>query len=194
MGTTEPIRDNRELKRFTTYYMDVKVNERNYCLVAAGLNTALRISDILKLKWKDVYDFNSKKWKTHIELLEKKTGKKQYICINKYFLTALKKLFDVHKNAQWNAYIFSPYNKGTEPLTRVQAYRIVKEAAKQSVCDDSHISCHSLRKTFGYHAYKQGASPALLTCVYNHSSFEITKRYLGIDQDEKDSLFLSIKY
>lgn len=57
---------------------------------------------------------------------------------------------------------------------------------------DGTISCHSLRKTFGYQAWKEGAEPALLMAVFNHSSYNITKRYLCIDQDDKDELFLKM--
>ena len=56
-----------------------------------------------------------------------------------------------------------------------------------------HISCHSLRKTFGYHAWKQSVPPAMLMDIYNHSSYQITKRYLGIDQDDKDQVFEKIR-
>ena len=54
------------------------------------------------------------------------------------------------------------------------------------------FSCHSLRKTFGYYAWQEGVQPALLMNVFNHSSFHITKRYLGIEQDEKDLVYLNI--
>ena len=54
---------------------------------------------------------------------------------------------------------------------------------------DGNISCHSMRKTFGYHAWKNGGQPALIMDIYNHSDIEITKHYLSIDQDEKDALF-----
>ena len=75
-----------------------------------------------------------------------------------------------------------------QPLSRYQAFRIIKEAAAYAGLDAS-ISCHSLRKTFGYHAWKQGTPPALLMDIYNHSSYRITKRYLCIDQDDKDEVF-----
>ena len=88
-------------------------------------------------------------------------------------------------------YVFSAKSPQNKPLSRSQAYRIVRTATEKSIHEE-HISCHSLRKTFGYHAWKQGAQPALLMDIYNHSSYETTKRYLGITQDERDDIFLSV--
>ena len=140
MGTTQPIRNKDELMAFRMYYKDIRPNSRNYCLIVMGLNTALRISDLLRLKWDNVYN---------------------YTC--RY-----------------------------QPISRTQAYRIVKTAAGRTV-QDEHISCHSLRKTFGYHAWKNGTPPALLMDVYNHSSYEITQHYLGIEQDERDEIYLKLE-
>ena len=57
MGTTQPIRNKDELTAFRMYYKDIRSNSRNYCLIVMGLNTALRISDLLRLKWDNVYNF-----------------------------------------------------------------------------------------------------------------------------------------
>lgn len=79
-----------------------------------------------------------------------------------------------------------------KPLNRSQAYRIVKAAAGKTI-QDEHISCHSLRKTFGYYAWKNGTPPALLMDVYNHSSYDVTQHYLGIEQDERDEIYLKLE-
>ena len=60
---TEPIKDTKELKSLINFYNTKKPNTRNYCLIVLGLNTALRISDILSLKWNMIYDFSKKKFK-----------------------------------------------------------------------------------------------------------------------------------
>lgn len=77
-------------------------------------------------------------------------------------------------------------------MSRSQAFRIVKEAAEYAGLDE-HISCHSLRKTFGYHAWKQGVQPALLMELYNHSSYRVTKKYLCIEQEDKDRVYLNVQ-
>ena len=88
-------------------------------------------------------------------------------------------------------YVFSKRTNPYKALSRSQAYRIVKEAAAHTSIEEA-ISCHSLRKTFGYFAWQKGIQPALLMHVFNHSSYEITRRYLGIEQDEKDMVYLNI--
>ena len=82
MSTTQPIRNTEQLKIFKSYYLSEKPNSRNYALIIIGLNSALRISDILRLTYGDVYDFERSLWKTHIVIAEQKTGKTNRIYMN----------------------------------------------------------------------------------------------------------------
>lgn len=194
MNTAQPIRSTEDLKKLKNYYMEIVPNERNQLLIIMGLNTALRISDILALRWDSVYDFDKSKFRTHIVLTEQKTGKISTIYINKNIrksLEAYKEYLRVHrKAARRYQYVFRHTNKNI-PISRVQAFRIIKEAAEYCNIPGT-ICCHSLRKTFGYHAWKQGASPVMLMNIFNHSSYQITKRYLGIEQDDRDMIFEQI--
>ena len=194
MKITQPVRDIVELKKIKKYYREVKPNKRNFLLIICGLNTALRISDILKLRWKDVYNENLLSFKSHIDVKEQKTGKKTTVFINnnlKEALASFLKDIIAKKGKLCNVmeqFIFLGQKSTDKPISRIQAFRIISEAAKK--CLLSHkVSCHSLRKTFGYHAWKKGVSPALLTSIYNHSSYKITTRYLGIEQDDRDEVF-----
>lgn len=190
MGTTQPIRNRKELQKFSAYYQTVKPHPRNYALIILGLNTALRISDLLQLQWSDVYDFYTQRFREHLLILEQKTGKQNYIALNKNAKNALRWYMDACF-PQESDYLFCKNTDRQHPINRSQAYRIVKEAAAQTT-NSRMVSCHSMRKTFGYHAWKQGAQPALLMGLFNHSSYDVTKRYLGIEQDEKDSVYLKI--
>ncbi len=194
MSVTEPIRKSEELRDFMNYYREKDYNPRNYCLIVAGLNTALRISDILSITWDEVYDFEADCCKTHLNLQEMKTKKIQNIVINEEFGWAIRHLKKNSDNIMPTHYLFYSRDDFYKPISRIQAYRIIKQAAKMTVSNYDHIGCHSLRKTFGYFAYKNGANPILLMSIFNHSSFEITKRYLGITQDEKDSVYLNLNF
>ena len=96
-----------------------------------------------------------------------------------------------HKGMSPNDYLFR-HRYYNNPISRVQAFRIIKEVVDYYEIS-GRIACHSLRKTFGYQAWKQGVPTVLLVTIFNHSSFEITKRYLGIEQDERDEIFRNIK-
>lgn len=182
MNTAQPIRKKEDIKKLKNYFL--KHNEyRNYLLVIIGLNTALRISDILRLRYGDIYDYKLESFKKYIVISEKKTGKEQRIFINRQINTALELIN--YKDCKPYDYLF--VNNNNVPISRIQVNRILDKASK--AINIEHISCHSLRKTFGYHAWKNGAQPTLLMQVYNHCNFEITKRYLGICQEDKDELF-----
>lgn len=192
MSTTQPIRDLESLSELKNFYYKREPNPRNYALISLGLNTALRISDLLHLRWEDIYDFERQDFRQHIVITEHKTKKENRIALNQNAKEALNVYLLSRGEIKKEEYLFCGRNRRTVPLSRSQAYRIIRHASEMLHLDE-HISCHSMRKTFGYHAWKFGTSPVVLMDIFNHSSFDITKRYLGIEQDDKDSVFLQIK-
>lgn len=195
MNTAQPIRNPEDLENLKRYYREIRPNPRNQLLVILGLNTALRISDLLRLQWQDVYLFEWDRYCEHISLVEQKTGKKSCIYVNKNIVDALcayrQQLTEEGREPLPEEYLFAHTNKN-EPISRVQAFRIIKDAANYYQIPGV-ICCHSLRKTFGYQAWRQGVPPALLVSIYNHSSYEVTKRYLGIEQEDRDKIFQEIR-
>lgn len=190
MGTTtQPIKNREKLTAFRNYYRDVEYKPRNYAMIVLGLNSALRIGDILTLRWSDVYHPQYHKYRKHISIVEQKTGKTNVLALNRPCLESLELWRQTLTRFYSEDYIFASQKGPHAPISRSQAFRIIKKAAGRCGLD-SHISCHSLRKTFGYYAWQDGVPPALLMSIYNHSSFEITKHYLGIDQTEKDQVYL----
>lgn len=183
MSAAQPIRKIEDINNLKNYYLE-KEEYRNYLFVVLSLNTALRVCDVLKLKWSDIMSDDGKRFKRHIYLEEKKTGKHTAVFINRQIKKAVK--LYISKCSIQGEYVIA--NKHGNPLSRCQAFKIVSYAGAECGIE-GRISCHSLRKTFGYHAWKNGTPPAVLMQIYNHSSYEITKRYLGIMQDDKDAVF-----
>ena len=190
MGKTQPIKEFEQINQLKDYFLE-KGEIRNYVLVVLGLNTSLRISDLLTIRWKDVYNFKYDTYRQHLTVLEKKTNKTNIVAINAAIVDALTLLRNTQQSIAPETYLFLSQKGNNRPITRNRAFCIIKEAADTLGFEDN-IACHSLRKTFGYQAWKQGVQPALLMSIYNHSSYEITKRYLGINQDERDEVFLNI--
>lgn len=190
MSKTIPIKEIKKIQDLKNYFY-YKREYRNYALVTLGLNTALRISDILRLKWGDVYNFRENKFYKYVSVVESKTKKNNKIAMNTSIISALNTYKEELPQISAEQYLIKSRNGVNRALTRNRAYTIISEAAK-SLDIEGVISCHSLRKTFGYQAWKQGIPPALLMSIYNHSSIEITKIYLSIDQDDKDDVFYNL--
>lgn len=175
MKIVQPIRDPNQIMALRDLLKSKNI--KYYILLVIGLNTGLRVSDILTLKVKDVID------KTHVSLIEKKTGKTKRFLIN----TQLREEIDQHiqaSNLQLEDYLIQSRKGLNMPLRREQAYKILNSAAKEIGIDD--IGSHSMRKTFGYWHYKCHKDLAILQDIFNHSSQSVTLRYIGINDDMKD--------
>ena len=188
MASTEPIRSKKQLDLLAGYWLK-KGHFRNYTLIVLGVCTALRISDLLRFTWGDVYDEDHGVFRSRVTLIEQKTGKRNTIALNKKAIYALQLLYPYRRGK----FLFSNNRHNAGPISRVHAWRIIRAAAEASGIEGC-IGCHSLRKTFGYHAWVAGTSPVILMDIYNHSSYEITRRYLGVSQDDRDKVYLNTSF
>lgn len=183
MNTVQPIRD---LDTIHAIQRDLKENNfRNYLMFEIGIYIGIRISDILNIKVKDI------KNKNYLKLREIKTGKEKLMPIPNH----LKKEINMYiENTLLNdeEYLFKSKKRKIKPITRVQAYNILKKIAKKYKLES--IGTHTLRKTFGYHFYKKTHDVALLMTIFNHSDPSITLRYIGIEQDNVNKSLKNFKY
>lgn len=175
----EPIRKLCDIERLEKYL--TRKNLRNRLIFVLGINTGLRISDILNLNISDV------KNKNYVEVREKKTGKykrfplnnKLKVLIDEYITTVRRKTYSIEDCEP----LF--VGKKHKRLNRSQVYRFLNFACNELQID-INIGTHTMRKTFGYHHYKKFNDVVLLQKILNHSSPSITLRYIGITQEEID--------
>lgn len=174
MNVVQPIRDYEQLEALKRV-LKAK-NERDYILLLMGLYTALRISDILRVRVEDIK-------KDYLTIREKKTSKLRRIYLHHELKKALNNYI---KDKEPHEFLIKSREGINKPITRARAYDILKNAAQEVGIDS--IGTHSLRKTFGYWAYKDTKDVAALQKLFNHSSPEETLRYIGIEQDNVDLL------
>ena len=181
MNYVQPIREQSKIEEMKR---ELKKNgTRDYLLFYTGINTGLRISDIIKLKVKDVLN-PDRTMKTHIDIIEEKTKKKKRFKINNGLVEELRQFT---KDMDFEEYIFKSRKGENKPITRIQAYRSLTNAGAKIGLEE--IGTHTLRKTFGYHFYQQTKDVALLQELFNHSAPSITLRYIGINQDKIDQAY-----
>lgn len=185
--TVEPIRDKHKIKQMF-FYLNGK-NPKYGLLFKFGLNTGLRISDILPIKVSDIFKTENE-FREHLILKEKKTGKEKKIKLNE----ALRKLIGSYVKTQKltsESYLF--YSQKGGHIRRIQAYKVLREAA--DFCGVENFGTHSLRKTWGYWTYQISKyNIGLIMDTFNHSSQSITLRYIGVNQDQKDELYSMVQF
>lgn len=166
---------------------------RDLLLFVMGINTALRVSDLLSLIVGDVRDSDGQ-FRPFVLLKETKTRKMKRFPLNEAILEVLKGYIGPAMQDSEPLFASLSREKGTrgkKPISRVQAYRILNGAA-QKVGIEEAIGTHSLRKTFGYHTYKKTGNLALVQKLLNHASSGDTLRYIGIDQEDMDDAYLAL--
>ena len=159
-------------------------NDGNYkmsLLIALGCFTGLRISDILALRWEQILSTEE------FTIIEKKTGKKRVLRLNPQLQQHIRECYEQIQPIGIKAPILVS-QKGTV-FTSQRINVVLKEIKKKYRLKIKNFSCHSLRKTFGRQVYNMNSDNSELALVklmelFNHSSLAITKRYLGLRQEE----------
>ena len=185
MDKVEPIRDRKKLERMKGYLKNQ--NMRDWLLFTIGINSGLRISDLLTLQVSDVHG------KDRITMRESKTNKVKDFPLGDKVKKAVNEY--LKETGLTSGPLFPSRNKAgskdTGSISRQQAYEIINAAARHVGIDDA-IGTHTMRKTFGYWAYKAGHDITRIQHLLNHSSPSVTLRYIGITQDELDDIYISL--
>ncbi|PYZ95365.1 site-specific integrase [Salipaludibacillus keqinensis] len=170
--TVEPIREKWIIEKMKTILRSRSY--RDYFMFLLGLNTGLRVGDILPLKVGDL------RGKRYINIIEEKTNKAKRFPLNREIREYI---MDYTMAMSDEEYLFAS-NMTKEPIQRDRAYKILKYAAEEAGAE--YVGTHTMRKTFGYHFYKKYNDASMLQKIFNHSSQSVTLKYIGISQEEID--------
>jgi len=159
-------------------------------LISTGVFTGLRISDLLTLKYTDLIN------KDILTIREKKTKKVRTIKINPDLSILVERIYKKLNLTNPNQFIF--LNRfGNKPIDKSYVNIKLKEVfSKNRIKVDGNVSSHLFRKTLGRRVMEinnySNESLVLLMELFGHSSMSITKRYLGIRQQEINDIYLSV--
>ena len=168
----QPIRKKSDIEIARFLLSKNKHGQRDVLLFLMGINTGLRASDLVVRK---VGEFRQTK---HPVITEQKTHKKRMLNV-----TNLSDLIDDFiKDMPDDAHLFQSNKYKNYHLKVNGVYQIMQKLGREMDRDD--FGTHTMRKTFGYHYYRQTHDIATLMAIFNHSSQQITKRYIGITEDE----------
>lgn len=183
MSTAMALKSVEEVEQYMGYIEQVAPSPVFIDLYRIGCRLALRISDLISLKYDDVLG------KTHIRLKQKKT--KKYIEV---FITD--DVRDIVEDRKYrnptDTYIFeSDYTryKG-KPLSIRRAQQIFEEVQKMT---STHFQTHTMRKSPARILYENGNSIATISEMLGHNDIATTQRYLGLTQTDVDDLRKSLQ-
>jgi len=177
------------------------MNRRNYALFCMGINVGLRISDIIKLKWSDVFD---KHWqvKDMLSLKPKKTERfNKYVTIifNDSFKTSVQdykqEVTRLKDLPELDDYIFCGKMYSEIPIQEKSFCAIIKRTAEKAGIK-KNVGTHSLRKTFGRNFYIESPDRAyalrMLQECFKHATPAQTLTYIGITIEELVNFYNSV--
>ncbi|MDQ0216455.1 integrase [Oikeobacillus pervagus] len=171
MEVVHPIKEIHQIDEIKTLLK--KQSKRDFLLFVLGINTGIRSSDLLQIKVRDVIT-PSGDIKEFYELPIHSKSKMKKIYLNEKVKNAIR-LYLNETPLQLNDFLFKSKKDPHNPITRQQAYRVINQAAKE-VGISHNVGTHTLRKTYGYHAFRKGIAISFLQSLFNHATPSETLR------------------
>jgi len=202
MEFVEPIKSVEQINAMKSYLKSS--NLRDWVLFTLGINSGLRISDILKLTVEDVAG------QDRISVKEQKSaraatadkiakgGKTKDFPLSNNCKLAIREYLDA--TGLTTGVLFpsrkSAGSKGTSAISRQQAYDVINKAAQAAgvitKTNGIKVGTHSMRKSFGYHAYQAGVAIETIQRLLNHSAPSVTLRYIGMTKETLDAVYINL--
>ncbi|MFW5720600.1 MAG: tyrosine-type recombinase/integrase [Candidatus Dojkabacteria bacterium] len=180
----QPITETKDIKAIKRLLSD---QPRDKLLFVMGINSGLRVQDLLALKVKEVIGC---KVGDRLGIRERKTGKDNVLIFNREIVASLDEFLAQTEPAQEH-YLFKSRKGVNAPLTTYSVTMMVKRWAA-IINLKGNYGAHTLRKTWTFHQRKTfGVSWEVLAKRLNHSTPSVTRRYLGVQDEEVEEVLLN---
>lgn len=177
MESVSPFKKLEEIEKLKQYFKSTNI--RDYLLYVISINLPFNLNYILNLKVRELYQ--------NTLLAHEING--FTIQLPNYIEKDLLQLIHLLK-LEPSDYLFQS-QRTKQPLTRQQAYRIIKEGVKQTNIQGSY-GMLSLKKTFAYHAYQQGMEITSLQHLLGHQSKYETYKFIEVEPIIRTNINLNL--
>nr|WP_092067855.1 tyrosine-type recombinase/integrase [Dendrosporobacter quercicolus]NSL46813.1 tyrosine-type recombinase/integrase [Dendrosporobacter quercicolus DSM 1736]SDL64849.1 Phage integrase family protein [Dendrosporobacter quercicolus] len=192
MKFVEPFRSKKDVETVRLYLRGKALKHGLWFWI--GVNSALRISDLLSLTVGNVQKSNGA-IVDKILVKEQKTGKTKEFPISDKIRTEIRTVLQHYTLTEAGQPLFPSHKTGEKgqlkPIGRSYANQLITEAAQMCNITGNYGS-HSMRKSFAYFAWQQGTDVLLLMDLLNHSSPKDLRRYIGITQEQLNKVYLAV--
>lgn len=169
MNYVEPLKTAENIRKVSEYLK--KENDRNFLLFYLGINTPMKLRDLLNLKVIDVLN------KSKIPII---SGRKAIMwTLNESLQQAIR---DYCKDKNSMEYLFKALRTNiNKPIKESQVNKIINKAGKD--LSINNLGASTLRKTFGYFFYMQTKDIDTLMKLFNHHDKYYCFQYIGLNKN-----------
>jgi integrase len=188
-----PIKDSNVLQQVQQCLLEnFKAGQRNYTIFQVGKATLLRVSDVMRLKYHDIYSLDGS-IKHNAYIRDKKTGKPNTLYLKPVESDLLKyRQWLIKQNLQ-SEWLFPSIKRPNRHITEKQFYKVMARVG--DLLDINYLGTHTMRKTGAYRVYTQSNyNIGLVMQLLNHSSEAMTLKYLGLDQVSREHMLDKIDF
>ena len=188
-----PIKDSNILKEVQdTLLHNFKAGRRNYTIFQVGKATLLRVSDVMNLRWADVFNENGTV-RQNAFIHDQKTGKANLLYLKPVQNDLLSYQVWLQKNHLISDWLFPSIQHPDRHITEKQFYKIMSKVG--DLLGINYLGTHTMRKTGAYRVYTQSNyNIGLVMHLLNHSSEAMTLAYLGLDQASQEMILDQIDF
>ncbi|MDN5638359.1 MAG: site-specific integrase [Staphylococcus equorum] len=188
-----PIKDSNVLKEVQdTLLHNFKAGQRNYTIFQVGKATLLRVSDVMKLRWTDVFNENGTV-RQNAFIHDQKTGKANLLYLKPAQVDLLAYQAWLQEKQLVSDWLFPSIQHPNRHITEKQFYKIMSKVG--NLLGINYLGTHTMRKTGAYRVYTQSNyNIGLVMHLLNHSSEAMTLAYLGLDQASQETMLDKIDF
>ena len=181
----EPIRDMVDVKRMYSYLLEHSTPREAECFII-GCNLALRAGDLLSLRFDQMSN-------SHVVITEQKTKKLKQFPVTQAVKEAVGRLLEYYDSKNFSpTYLFQSTSNRTKALCQPICIQWLGKAYKDAAAGlklGYNVNTHSMRKTWGYHAYEGGEDIHYIQALLNHTHQHVTLRYIGVTKTALEKMY-----